>query len=41
MRPTIAATAFVGLAFAMKHVAQLLLMCDQRDIGLSVNAGER
>ena len=29
-----------GLAFAMKHVAQLLLMCDARDIGLSVNAGE-
>jgi DEAD/DEAH box helicase domain-containing protein len=29
-----------GLAFAMKNVAQLLLMCDQRDIGLSVNAGE-
>lgn len=30
----------IGLAFAMKHVAQLLLMCDARDIGLSVNAGE-
>ena len=30
----------VGLAFAMRHVAQLLLMCDQRDIGLSINAGE-
>jgi DEAD/DEAH box helicase domain-containing protein len=30
----------VGLAFAMKQVAQLLLMCDGRDIGLSVNAGE-
>jgi DEAD/DEAH box helicase domain-containing protein len=29
-----------GLAFAMKNVAQLLLMCDQRDIGLSVNAGD-
>jgi DEAD/DEAH box helicase domain-containing protein len=29
-----------GLAFAMKNVAQLLLMCDQRDLGLSVNAGE-
>ncbi|HEX8031998.1 MAG TPA: DEAD/DEAH box helicase [Vicinamibacterales bacterium] len=29
-----------GLAFAMKQVAQLLLMCDARDIGLSVNAGE-
>jgi DEAD/DEAH box helicase domain-containing protein len=30
----------VGLAFAMKQVAQLLLMCDARDIGLSVNASE-
>jgi DEAD/DEAH box helicase domain-containing protein len=29
-----------GLAFAMKNVAQLLLMCDQRDLGLSVNAGD-
>ena len=29
-----------GLAYAMKNVAQLLLMCDQRDVGLSVNAGE-
>jgi DEAD/DEAH box helicase domain-containing protein len=29
-----------GLAFAMKHVAQLLLMCDGRDLGLSVNTGE-
>lgn len=37
---TIAATGFSGLAFAMKNVAQLLLMCDQRDIGLSVNAGD-
>ncbi len=26
----------MGLAFAMKNVAQLLLMCDLRDIGLSV-----
>jgi DEAD/DEAH box helicase domain-containing protein len=31
----------IGLAFAMRHVAQLLLMCDQRDIGLSINAGEQ
>jgi DEAD/DEAH box helicase domain-containing protein len=31
----------MGLAFAMKQVAQLLLMCDARDIGLSVNAGEQ
>jgi DEAD/DEAH box helicase domain-containing protein len=30
----------IGLAFAMKQVAQLLLMCDARDVGLSVNAGE-
>ncbi|OFW43676.1 MAG: hypothetical protein A3J29_14450 [Acidobacteria bacterium RIFCSPLOWO2_12_FULL_67_14b] len=30
----------VGLAFAMKQVAQLLLMCDARDVGLSVNAGD-
>jgi DEAD/DEAH box helicase domain-containing protein len=30
----------IGLAFAMKQVAQLLLMCDARDLGLSVNAGE-
>jgi DEAD/DEAH box helicase domain-containing protein len=29
-----------GLAYAMKNVAQLLLMCDQRDVGLSVNAGD-
>ena len=29
----------IGLAFAMKQVAQLLLMCDARDVGLSVNAG--
>jgi len=29
-----------GMAFAMKNVAQLLLMCDQRDVGLSVNAGD-
>ena len=29
----------IGLAFAMKHVAQLLLMCDGHDIGLSVDGG--
>ena len=29
----------VGLAFAMKSVAQLLLMCDGHDIGLSVDGG--
>ncbi len=31
----------IGLAFAMREVAQLLLMCDERDIGLSINAGEQ
>jgi DEAD/DEAH box helicase domain-containing protein len=30
----------IGLAFAMKQVALLLLMCDGRDVGLSVNSGE-
>jgi DEAD/DEAH box helicase domain-containing protein len=29
----------VGLAFAMKNVAQLLLMCDGHDIGLSIDGG--
>jgi DEAD/DEAH box helicase domain-containing protein len=29
-----------GLAFAMKQIASLLLMCDARDLGLSVNAGD-
>jgi DEAD/DEAH box helicase domain-containing protein len=29
-----------GLAFAMKQIASLLLMCDARDLGLSINAGE-
>jgi DEAD/DEAH box helicase domain-containing protein len=29
----------IGLAFAMKSVAQLLLMCDAHDIGLSVDGG--
>jgi len=29
----------VGLAFAMRHIAQLLLMCDRHDIGLSVDGG--
>ena len=31
----------IGLAFAMKHVAQLLLMCDGHDIGLSIDGGAR
>jgi DEAD/DEAH box helicase domain-containing protein len=29
----------VGLAFAMRHIAQLLLMCDAHDIGISVDGG--
>ena len=31
----------VGLAFAMQQVAQLLLMCDGHDIGISIDTGER
>jgi DEAD/DEAH box helicase domain-containing protein len=31
----------VGLAFAMKQVAQLLLMCDRHDIGMSIDTGEQ
>jgi DEAD/DEAH box helicase domain-containing protein len=31
----------VGLSFAMRQVAQLLLMCDSHDIGISVETGER
>jgi DEAD/DEAH box helicase domain-containing protein len=30
----------VGLAFALKQVAQLLLMCDGHDIGISIDGGE-
>jgi DEAD/DEAH box helicase domain-containing protein len=30
----------VGLSFAMRQVAQLLLMCDQQDIGLSIGNGD-
>ena len=41
MRPTIAATAWSGLSFAMRQVAQLLLMCDRQDIGISIGSGER
>ena len=29
----------VGLAFAMRHVAQLLLMCDRHDVGVSIDGG--
>jgi DEAD/DEAH box helicase domain-containing protein len=31
----------VGLAFALKQIAQLLLMCDGHDIGLSIDSGEQ
>src|SRR5215467_3570339 len=31
----------LGLAFALKQVAQLLLMCDGHDIGLSINSGDK
>jgi DEAD/DEAH box helicase domain-containing protein len=30
----------VGLAFALKQVAQLLLMCDGHDIGISIDSGD-
>jgi DEAD/DEAH box helicase domain-containing protein len=30
----------VGLAFAMRQVAQLLLMCDRQDIGISIGGGD-
>jgi DEAD/DEAH box helicase domain-containing protein len=29
----------VGLSFAMRQVAPLLLMCDQHDLGISINSG--
>jgi DEAD/DEAH box helicase domain-containing protein len=29
----------IGLAYAMRNIAQLLLMCDRQDIGLSVETG--
>jgi len=31
----------VGLAFAACHIAQLLLMCDRQDIGISIGTGEQ
>jgi DEAD/DEAH box helicase domain-containing protein len=31
----------VGLSFAMRQVAQLLLMCDRHDIGISIGAGDQ
>jgi DEAD/DEAH box helicase domain-containing protein len=30
----------IGLSFAMRHVAQFLLMCDGQDIGISIGTGE-
>jgi DEAD/DEAH box helicase domain-containing protein len=30
----------VGLSFAMRQVAQLLLMCDRHDIGIAIGGGE-
>ena len=30
----------VGLSFAMRHIAQLLLMCDRQDIGISIGGGD-
>jgi DEAD/DEAH box helicase domain-containing protein len=30
----------LGLAFALRQIAQLLLMCDRQDIGLSIDTGE-
>jgi DEAD/DEAH box helicase domain-containing protein len=30
----------VGLAFAIRQVAQLLLMCDRQDIGISIDGGD-
>ena len=30
----------VGLAFALKQIAQLLLMCDAHDIGISIDTGD-
>jgi DEAD/DEAH box helicase domain-containing protein len=31
----------VGLSFAMRQIAQLLLMCDRHDIGISIGAGDQ
>jgi DEAD/DEAH box helicase domain-containing protein len=31
----------VGLSFAMRQVAQLLLMCDRQDIGISIDGAEQ
>jgi DEAD/DEAH box helicase domain-containing protein len=31
----------VGLSFAMRHIAQLLLMCDRQDIAISIGNGDQ
>ena len=31
----------VGLSFAMRQVAQLILMCDRQDIGISIGGGDQ
>jgi DEAD/DEAH box helicase domain-containing protein len=31
----------VGLSFALRQVAQLLLMCDRQDVGVSIGSGEQ
>ena len=31
----------VGLAYALRQIAQLLLMCDRHDIGISIDTGEQ
>ena len=31
----------VGLSFAMRQVAQILLMCDRQDIGISIGGGQQ
>jgi DEAD/DEAH box helicase domain-containing protein len=31
----------IGLSFAIRQVAQLLLMCDRHDIGISIDTGEQ
>ena len=30
----------IGLSFAMRQVAQLMLMCDRQDIGISIGTGD-
>ena len=30
----------VGLSFAMRQVAQLLLMCDRQDVGVAIGSGD-